>query len=117
VTARLNRPLILASLLLAAFASNLDTTIVNVAVPTLVTEFDASNAQLEWIVDAYNLVFAALVLAAVWGASTAFFHSFGTAPFLAAGVAATGAVMALVLIPPQPPAISAADPQPSITPA
>jgi EmrB/QacA subfamily drug resistance transporter len=55
---------ILASLLLAAFAINLDTTIVNVALPTLVEELDASTTQLEWIVDAYNLVFAALVLAA-----------------------------------------------------
>jgi len=55
--------LILASLLLAAFAISLDTTIVNVALPTLVTELDASTTQLVWIVDAYNLVFAALVLA------------------------------------------------------
>jgi EmrB/QacA subfamily drug resistance transporter len=56
--------LILGSLLLAAFAINLDTTIVNVALPTLVEELDASTTQLEWIVDAYNLMFAALVLAA-----------------------------------------------------
>jgi MFS family permease len=62
--ARFSKPLILASLLLAAFAINLDTTIVNVALPSLVTELDASDTQLEWIVDAYNLVFAALVLAA-----------------------------------------------------
>src|SRR5262245_37842201 len=58
------KPLILVSLLLSAFAINLDTTIVNVALPTLVRELDASTTQLEWIVDAYNLVFAALVLAA-----------------------------------------------------
>jgi EmrB/QacA subfamily drug resistance transporter len=58
-----SRPLILASLLLAAFAINLDTTIVNVALPTLVRELHASNSQLQWIVDAYNLVFAALLLA------------------------------------------------------
>lgn len=58
------RPLVLVSLLLAAFAINLDTTIVNVALPTLVRELDASTTQLEWIVDAYNLMFAALVLAA-----------------------------------------------------
>jgi predicted MFS family arabinose efflux permease len=56
--------LILASLLLAAFVINLDTTIINVALPTLVRELDASTVQLEWIVDAYNLMFAALVLAA-----------------------------------------------------
>ncbi len=58
-----SKPLILASLLLAAFAINLDTTIVNVALPTLVRELDASNSQLQWVVDAYNLVFAALLLA------------------------------------------------------
>jgi len=58
------RPLILASLLLAAFAINLDTTIVNVALPTLVRELHSSNSQLQWIVDAYNLVFASLILAA-----------------------------------------------------
>jgi MFS family permease len=48
------KPLILASLLLAAFAINLDTTIVNVALPTLVRELDASTTQLVWIVDAYT---------------------------------------------------------------
>jgi EmrB/QacA subfamily drug resistance transporter len=58
------KTLILASLLLAAFAVNLDTTIVNVALPTLVRELHASTTQLEWIVDAYNLMFAAFVLAA-----------------------------------------------------
>jgi EmrB/QacA subfamily drug resistance transporter len=56
------KPLILVSLLLAAFAINLDTTIVNVALPTLVRELHASNSELQWVVDAYNLVFAALLL-------------------------------------------------------
>ena len=58
-----DRALILPALLLAAFAINLDTTIVNVALPSLVRELHASNTQLQWIVDAYNLVFAALLLA------------------------------------------------------
>jgi EmrB/QacA subfamily drug resistance transporter len=58
------KPLILISLLLAAFAINLDTTIVNVALPSLVRELHASTSQLQWVVDAYNLVFAALLLAA-----------------------------------------------------
>jgi EmrB/QacA subfamily drug resistance transporter len=64
VTAHRRKPLVLGSLLLAAFAINLDTTIVNVALPTLVRELHASTSQLEWIVDAYSLAFAALVLAA-----------------------------------------------------
>lgn len=59
-----SKPLILVSLLLAAFAINLDTTIVNVALPTLVRELHATNSQLQWVVDAYNLVFAAFLLAA-----------------------------------------------------
>src|SRR5215470_4763963 len=58
------KPLILISLLLATFLINVDTTIVNVALPTLVRELHASNAQLQWVVDAYNLLFAASVLAA-----------------------------------------------------
>src|SRR3989449_9365955 len=58
------RPLILVSLLLAAFVINLDITIVNVALPTLVRELHASNSQLQWVVDAYNLLLAALLLAA-----------------------------------------------------
>src|ERR1700722_12773488 len=55
----LNRSLVLISLLLAAFAINLDTTIVNVALPTLVRELHSTNSQLQWIVDAYNLGLAA----------------------------------------------------------
>ena len=57
------KPVILLSLLLASFAINLDTTIVNVALPTLVRQLHASTSQLQWVVDAYNLVFAALLLA------------------------------------------------------
>jgi EmrB/QacA subfamily drug resistance transporter len=58
------KPLILISLLLAAFVINLDTTIVNVALPTLVRELHASDSQLQWVVDAFNLLFAGSVLAA-----------------------------------------------------
>src|SRR5437660_6555269 len=60
----LNKPLILAALLVAAFVINLDITIVNVSLPTLIRELHASNSQLQWVVDAYSLVFAALLLAA-----------------------------------------------------
>ncbi len=61
---RRNKPLILTSLLLAAFVINLDTTIVNVALPTLVRELHASTSQLQWVVDAFSLLFAGSVLAA-----------------------------------------------------
>src|ERR1700760_2912958 len=58
------KPLILVSLLLAAFVINLDTTIVNVALPSLVRQLHASDSQLQWVVDAFNLLFASSVLAA-----------------------------------------------------
>ena len=58
------RWLILVTLALAALIINLDTTIVNVALPALVREIGATTTGLQWVVDAYNLVFAALVLAA-----------------------------------------------------
>jgi EmrB/QacA subfamily drug resistance transporter len=59
-----SKPLILTSLLLAAFVINLDTTIVNVALPTLVRQLHASTSQLQWVVDAFSLLFAGSVLAA-----------------------------------------------------
>ena len=59
-----SRVAILVALCLAAFIISVDVTIVNVALPTLVRKLGASTTQLQWIVDAYSLVFAALVLAA-----------------------------------------------------
>src|SRR6478672_2944480 len=55
---------VLATVCLAAFAINLDTTIVNVALPDLARQLGASLRDLQWIVDGYNLAFAALVLTA-----------------------------------------------------
>jgi MFS transporter, DHA2 family, multidrug resistance protein len=40
----------------------LDTTILNVALPTMQEEFAASASELQWIVDSYLLVFAGLLL-------------------------------------------------------
>src|SRR6202166_3717635 len=79
------KPLILVSLLLAAFAINVDTTIVNVALPTLVRQLHASNSQLQWVVDAYNLLFAGAVLAA--GSLS---DRFGRKGMLLAGLAVFG---------------------------
>ena len=55
---------ILVTVCAAVLAINLDTTIVNVALPSISSELDANTRQLQWIVDGYNLAFAALVLAA-----------------------------------------------------
>jgi EmrB/QacA subfamily drug resistance transporter len=54
----------LAAVCLAVLAINLDTTIVNVALPHLSRDLSAGTSALQWIVDGYNLAFAALVLAA-----------------------------------------------------
>src|SRR3954466_8431782 len=42
----------------------IDNTIVNVALPTLVRDLEADVAELQWVVDAYTLVFAGLLLLA-----------------------------------------------------
>jgi EmrB/QacA subfamily drug resistance transporter len=54
----------LAVLCLSLITISVDNTILNVALPTLASELDASASQLQWIVDAYMLVFAGLLLTA-----------------------------------------------------
>ncbi len=55
---------ILAVSCLAVFVVILDGTIVNVALPSLSVDLGATTRQLQWIVDAYLLVFTGLLLAA-----------------------------------------------------
>ena len=52
----------LAVLALSLVIIGLDNTILNVALPTLQQEFDASSSTLQWMVDSYLLVFAGLLL-------------------------------------------------------
>jgi EmrB/QacA subfamily drug resistance transporter len=52
----------LAVLSLSLVIIGLDNTILNVALPTLQDEFDASASKLQWMVDSYLLVFAGLLL-------------------------------------------------------
>src|SRR5947208_10062272 len=59
-----SKSLILLTLCLAALIINIDVTIVNVALPSFVRELSATTTKLQWVVDAYTLVFAALILAA-----------------------------------------------------
>ncbi|MGH3827300.1 MAG: MFS transporter, partial [Pseudonocardiaceae bacterium] len=54
----------MAAVYAAVRAINLDVTIVNVALPSIATELRADTRGLQWVVDGYNLTFAALVLAA-----------------------------------------------------
>ena len=87
------RGLILVTLCLAALIINLDTTIVNVALPALVRQLAATTTGLQWVVDAYNLVFAALVLAA-GGLS----DRLGRKGVLLAGLAVFGTALSLIHI-------------------
>ena len=52
----------LAVLAMSLLVISLDNTILNVALPTIERELDASAGALQWIVDSYTLVFAGLLL-------------------------------------------------------
>ena len=54
----------LAVLCVSILMVNLDNTVLNVALPTLVRDLQATSSQLQWIVDAYALVFGGLLLVA-----------------------------------------------------
>src|SRR4051794_19611383 len=52
----------LAALALSMLTIGLDSTILNVALPTLSTALDASTSQLQWFGAAYTLVLGALII-------------------------------------------------------
>ncbi|MET0863950.1 MAG: MFS transporter [Nakamurella sp.] len=54
----------LAALCISVLLVGIDNTIVNVALPTIGRELDASTSDLQWVVDGYTLVFATLLLLA-----------------------------------------------------
>jgi MFS family permease len=111
---RSRRWAVLAVVCLAVFVTVLDGTIVNVALPSLALELDASTRQLQWIVDAYLLVFTGFLLAAgglgdrygrkralitglvVFGAMSAFAGLASDANTLVAGRALMGIGAALI---------------------
>jgi EmrB/QacA subfamily drug resistance transporter len=80
----------LAVLCLSLFVVVMDGTIVNVALPSLVTELGATTRELQWIVDAYLLVFTGLLLAA-----GSFGDRYGRRRALLAGLVAFAATSAL----------------------
>jgi len=55
---------VLAVLCVSLLVVSLDNTVLNVALPTLVRDLRASDTELQWIVDAYSIVFAGLLLVA-----------------------------------------------------
>ena len=52
----------LAVLSLSLVVIGMDNTILNVAIPTLVRELEATSSQLQWMVDSYVVIFAGLLL-------------------------------------------------------
>jgi MFS transporter, DHA2 family, methylenomycin A resistance protein len=82
--------LTLGSALLGFFVITLDAVVVNVALPAMDHELVAGLAGLQWVVDGYTLMFAALLLSAGvlsdrWGARRAF--GAGLLVFIAASLA------------------------------
>jgi EmrB/QacA subfamily drug resistance transporter len=62
MTAHKNPWLVLVLVCMAQFMVILDATIVNVALPSIQTDLEMSNADLQWIVNAYALVFGGFLL-------------------------------------------------------
>lgn len=54
--------MVIAVMCLGNFVASIDLTIVNVALPTLSRVLQADNAELQWVVDAYSLTSAGLLL-------------------------------------------------------
>ncbi len=53
---------VLATGTVAAAMAGLDGTVLNVAIPTIASDLDADLAEVEWVVSAYSLAFAALLI-------------------------------------------------------
>jgi len=81
-----HRGALLAVVCVSALIINVDNTILNVALPTLVRVLHATSSELQWIVDSYAMVFAGLLLV---GGSLA--DRFGRKPFFLYGLAIFGA--------------------------
>jgi EmrB/QacA subfamily drug resistance transporter len=54
--------LVLPVLCIAVLVVNIDATILNVALPTLIRDLHANQSDLQWIVDAYSLAFGGLLI-------------------------------------------------------
>jgi len=58
----IRRWIVLSVLCVSLLVISLDTTVLNVAMPTIVRSLRATSSQLQWMVDAYAVVFAGLLL-------------------------------------------------------
>jgi EmrB/QacA subfamily drug resistance transporter len=83
----------LAAIVLAALTIGFDVTILNVALPTLAADIHATTSELQWILDAYVLVFAGLLLPA-----GAVGDRYGRRLLILTGLALFGAASALAML-------------------
>lgn len=60
--ARVRHAVVLVAMCLAVLIAQVDTSVVNLAMQPIGADFRASVASLQWVLDAYNLVYAALLL-------------------------------------------------------
>ncbi len=80
-----NRWWALAVMCITLFIISIDTTVLNLALPSIASEFKATAGQLQWVVDAYTLVFASLLIT-----TGALGDRFGRKRLLIAGLALFG---------------------------
>src|SRR4051794_15206290 len=95
------RWLTLAVLCISLLIIVIDNTIVNVTLPSLVRQLGASVSQLQWVVDAYTVVFAGLLLLAGtlgdrWGRRRSLSLGLAVFALASAGAAFSGGVSQLV---------------------
>ncbi|MFB9722212.1 MFS transporter [Planobispora longispora] len=88
---------ILGVLCLSLLVLVVDNTVLNLAIPALMTDLGASPSDIQWILDAYILVFAGLLLT-----SGSLSDRYGRRRFLIIGLALFGGASALALVVTEP---------------
>ncbi|GAA3616824.1 MFS transporter [Nonomuraea rosea] len=88
---------ILVVLCLSLLVLTVDGTVLNLAIPSLITELDATPSDIQWILDAYVLVFAGLLLTA--GSLS---DRYGRRKFLVIGLAFFGGASLLAVLASEP---------------
>jgi EmrB/QacA subfamily drug resistance transporter len=58
------KPFVLAAMCLAVLMAQVDTSVVNLAAKSIGADFHSGTATLQWVIDAYNLLYASLLMTA-----------------------------------------------------
>ena len=78
-------------ILMAVLIAALDTTVLNVAIPTILRDFDTTLPKLQWVITGYSLTFAALLII---GGRLADIHGARRIFMIGAGMFAIGSLVA-----------------------